>query len=516
MKKVMIPLLLGATISSSFAANDKETLRALERQVEELRAQITELKSSIAQSEASDSQKEIKSMKSQISEVKKHTAGDNIKWDVDFRTAYDQLNYKINDGQGGTEKKHNGIWTNKLILGMSAQPFENLVFRGSIAAYKAYGENNVAQTSYFQNFDWYNTNKPNDATLRLREAYFLYLGQIGAMPYTVSFGRRPSLDGFLTNLRIDNAEPASPTGHNINMQFDGASFKFDFDELTGIPGLYAKLCIGRGFSETTGAYSMNMSTMGFNPGYINDEYTPDMDMAGFIVQFFNNGQYKLLGNWFYAKNLMDMDIQGMSMGQAMTAQGPQQTMAPMFKFTDVGDMTGGALSFQMNGIGDGISDFLDDTVFFASYAFSKTKPNNNVVGAITPMGMGQASGMLGSTDSKVGHSFYIGLQMPGFGDKHRFGLEYNHGSKYWRSFTYGEDTLVGSKLAARGNAYEAYYTLPIVSKNLTAQLSYLYVDYDYTGSDTFFGWTGTPMKVEDVPGAVKSAQEVRAYLRYRY
>lgn len=521
MKKVVAPLLVGAAISSSFAS-DSAKLKALEQQVELLKAQIAELKADqekITQSGSVQTneqvENDIKSLKSQLADVKKHDAGDNIKWDVDFRSAYDHVSYDIN----GFKKQKNGIWTNKLILGMSASPFDNVVFRGSLAAYKAYGQNNVAQTSYFQNFDWYDTNKPNDSTIRVREAYLLYLGELGDMPYSVSFGRRPSLDGFLTNLRADNAEPGSPTGHNINMQFDGASFKFDFDKLTGIPGFYAKICLGRGFSETTGAYSMNMNTMGFNPGYINDEGNPDMDLAGLIVQFFDNGQYKLVGNYFVAKNLMDMDIQGMNVGQMMTPMGMQSVMQPAFKFTDVGDMSGGALSFQINGIGDGISDFLDDTVVFLSYAFSKTDPNKNMVGAINPMapgGMGQTSGMLGSTDSKFGSSIYAGIQIPTFWDGHKLGLEYNHGSKYWRSFTYGEDTLVGSKLAARGDAYEIYYTLPIVSKNLTAQLSYLYIDYDYTGSDTFFGWTGTPMDVDQTPGAIKKAQQFRAYMRYRY
>ncbi|NCB54945.1 MAG: DUF3373 family protein, partial [Epsilonproteobacteria bacterium] len=53
-------------------------------------------------------------------------------------------------------------------------------------------------------------------------------------------------------------------------------------------------------------------------------------------------------------------------------------------------------------------------------------------------------------------------------------------------------------------------------KNLTAQLSYVYIDYDYTGSDTFFGWTGTPMDVDTMSGAVKTAQDIRLSLRYRY
>ena len=239
------------------------------------------------------------------------------------------------------------------------------------------------------------------------------------------------------------------------------------------------------------------STSGFNSSYSEDGDTPNMDLAGLIFQVYDNGQYKVMANAFKGWNMMDINM----------------LSATSFKFADVGDLTGGALSLQVNGIGDGISDFLDDSIFFVSYAFSKTDPNNSVLGTTSSSAVG---GMLGSTDSETGSSIYTGIQIPSFFEGHRLGLEYNHGSKYWRSFTYGEDTLVGSKLAARGDAYEIYYTLPLVGKNLTAQLSYLYIDYDYTGSDTFFGWTGTPQDVNKATGAVQSAQNVRASLRYRY
>lgn len=523
MKKLIVaPLLLSVALSSALAGGSQTTLKQLEKQVAALQAQIEELKASQAkfektQQNASLSTEDIASLKSQLAEVKQHDAGDNIKWTIDFRTAYDNVRYKINNANMPSQpsKKHNGIWTNKLILGMTAQPTDNLVFRGSLGMYKAFGQNNVANSSFFQNFDWYDSQKPNDSAIRLREAYFLYYGNMGEVPYQFSFGRRPSSDGFLTNLRADNAEPASPIGHNINMEFDGASFKFDLDKVTGIDGLFFKLCLGRGFSDTTGAYSMNMATMGFNPGYVNDEHNPDMDLAGLIAQFYDDGQYKVMGNYFYAKNMMDMNIVGMR-NPVFDMAGNMLSATPAFNFVDVGDMQGGALSFQVNGIGEAISDFLDDTTVFASWAFSKTKPNDNPVYGMSPMGPMAMPGMLGSTDSKFGSSIYLGVRMPGLAEGHKFGLEYNHGSKYWRSFTYGEDTLSGSKLAARGDAYEAYYVLPIVSKHLTAQLSYLYVDYDYTGSDTFFGWTGTPMDVDETPGAVKSAQQIRASLRYRY
>ena len=133
--------------------------------------------------------------------------------------------------------------------------------------------------------------------------------------------------------------------------------------------------------------------------------------------------------------------------------------------------------------------------------------------------------MLGSTDDKSGTSYWLGALLP-VTDDSTLGLEYNHGSKYWRSFTYGEDTMIGSKLAARGDAYEAYYTYKI-NKALSAQIRYTYIDYDYTGSNGFFGQgSGTPLKISDVKAGlygeniksqvVEKAQDLRFYIRYRF
>ena len=482
MKRLIAPLAMGALLATSVVADD-----SLKAEIEALKAQMAELKKAQESINVSALQK-------QLTEVKAHTAGDNIKWSVDFRTAYDIVDYKF---QGASQDKSNSIWTNKLVLGMAAQPVDNLVFKGALGFYKTFGQSNLAANSMYQGFDWYNNQKPQgDNSIRLKEAYFLYFGQMGDMKYTASFGRRPSVDGFMTNLREDNAYPASPVGHNINMEFDGASFKFDLDNITGISGLYVKLCLGRGFSNTTGTYSSD-GAGGFNPAYIQST-NPSMDLAGLLVQAFDNGQYKVMANYFQGWNMMGLD--------------PTQ-LPGTFAFADVGDMSGGSLSLQVNGIGNEINDFLDDTIAFASFAWMETDPNQQAI-AWGPTGMG---GMLGSTKKETGSSYYVGLNMPAFMDSDRIGLEYNHGSKYWRSFTYGEDTLVGSKLAARGDAYEAYYNFPIVDKYLTAQLRYTYIDYDYTGSDMFFGGvTGTPRDVSQTPGAIKSASNIRLSLRYRY
>lgn len=372
----------------------------------------------------------------------------------------------------------------------------------------------------FQDFDWYANQKPQDgAYLRLREAYFLYFGDMGeSLPYTASIGRRPSTDGFLVNWREGNPEPASPIGHNINMEFDGASFKLDLEEVSDVSGLYAKLCLGRGFSNTLGSYSMS-NQYNFGAPYADSDDNPDMDLAGFIFQLYNDGQYQLMANVFQAWNLMGLGLD-INMSDPYAPQGTYTIDQTGFR--DVGDMTGGALSLQVSGIGEEINDFLDDTIFFISVAANKTDPNNNTVNSINGspeaaemLGFG-GNGMLGSTDSETGYSFYVGLNMPGFFENDRFGLEYNYGSEYWRAFTYGEDTLAGSKLATRGSAYEAYYTFPIVGEHLTGQIRYTYFDYEYAGSDAFFGQTGNPGGLMGIMPYAEEAQDIRFYLRYRY
>jgi hypothetical protein len=223
------------------------------------------------------------------------------------------------------------------------------------------------------------------------------------------------------------------------------------------------------------------------------------DLGGFIFKPYDNGQYSVHTTLFKAFNLPGMlDVS------------PLDPVANngKYAFVQTGDLAGGAISFIADGIGDGISDFLDDTTVFASFAFSKTYPKNGL-------------SMLGSPNSQTGSSIYIGANWDcQLIDDARVGVEYNHGSKYWRSFTYGEDTLVGSKLATRGNAYEFWFNKDLMGKKLTAQLRYTYMDYKYTGSNGFFGDGGTPMTMSEAKAAgmdpVESAQDIRLYIRYRY
>ncbi|MDA8165028.1 MAG: DUF3373 family protein, partial [Desulfobacteraceae bacterium] len=126
------------------------------------------------------------------------------------------------------------------------------------------------------------------------------------------------------------------------------------------------------------------------------------------------------------------------------------------------------------------------------------------------MGNSLLTSWWGDLTSKDGFSVYVGTRydLPDYGLK--FGLEYNHGSEDWISFTPGNDDLYASKLATRGNVYEAYTIWDIpggeaVSKFGKAfiRLGYQYYQYDYTGSGY---WLGSPVKLDELTSNPMNAQ----------
>lgn len=123
-----------------------------------------------------------------------------------------------------------------------------------------------------------------------------------------------------------------------------------------------------------------------------------------------------------------------------------------------------AVSYQLDGLSEE-NEFLEESTLFASAAMSSTNPD-------------EGYRMLESAENKTGYSFWAGFLFPDMmTDGGRFGLEYNYGSKYWSPMKWAEDSAIGSKIATRGNAYEGYWNIPIVGKNLTVQIRYTYLDH---------------------------------------
>lgn len=442
--------------------------------------------------DSKDLSKTLEDLQDQISDINKKTNGNHLKFGVDFRTSLDNLSYKMADG---SKQSNDAVFSNRLWLNMSYAATKNLSFVGQLAYNKIYGQRSTALTanSAFEGFDWVSSEAAYNDILRVRSAYFFYTDDelFGAdIPWTFSIGRRPSTGGHLANFR-DNDQASSPLAHAINVEFDGASAKFGTEGLTGFTGSYVKLCAGRGMSNAEPRFSSA-------PYSSQDAKTNNVDMAGIILVPYDDKQYSTGMQYTYANNLID------SVNAANPALGMES----------VGGLHTATAFAMVNGIGDGWSDYLDDTTIFISGAMSQTDPYRGAL----------QQGMLGSMENKRGYSYWIGTQMPSLiSDEGKWGVEFNHGSQYWRPITYGEDTLIGSKIAARGDAYELYFTEPLVDDILTFQLRYTYINYNYSGSNGFFGsQSGTPMSMGDAVLAgygnqiVDKAQDIRAYLRYKF
>ncbi len=521
MKQKFLGSIVAATLLSTTVIADDTLMQRfdkMEKEMAALKAEISSLKAEKAVSTQKtavvsapitdkttivsndDISKEIDDIKDQISGLNKKTNGNHLKWDVDFRSSFDNLQYTMADG---SKQKNDALLSNRLWLNMSYAATKNLSFVGQLAYNKIFGERSLSPDNVQNNdgFDWVSGESAYDDTLRVRSAYFFYTNDELAgldIPWTISIGRRPSTEGHLINLRDDD-HASSPLAHTINVEFDGASAKFGMDELTGLTGSYFKLCAGRGMSNAEPR---------FNPApyATSKDTTNTIDMAGIIIVPYDDKQYSTGFQYTYANNLIDITDSGFNTNNIpATSSG---TYNP--RMEAVGGLHTATAFAMVNGIGDGWSEFLDDTTFFISGAMSKTDPYGGKT-------------MLGSNESETGYSYWIGTQFPSLiSDEGRWGAEFNHGSQYWRPITYAEDTMIGSKIAARGDAYELYFTEPLVDDILTFQLRYTYINYNYSGSNGFFGSTsGTPMAIGDVPAPMQSsivdkAQDIRAYIRYKF
>lgn len=534
--------------------------------------------------------KELSTLKEQVKEIKIHDAADNVKFSANLRAGLDAINYTSAEGKSYGNAN---LMTNRLLLGMAAQPTDNLTFHGLLSYNKAYGASapsstgsGMPQRGYgYDSFDWVINENLTDNTLKVKEASFFYYGDMG-VPFTVSVGRRPSTDGFLANYREAASKGKSPLGHSINVEYDGASFLLR--DLTDF-GTSFKICAGRGLTNATSRFNMDGGLQSYGD-YSEDKGAIDsVDMYGVILVPYDDGQYKLNMMMYHATNVPGFNLVDGSASIDMTSgtsfdmtnntgmvgsfvpvvdgggnfQGMKaNSMNSGLQMKSLGDLDGQVVSFQALGLGDGISDFLDDTTFFVSYARSTTTPNGDHTvmntsafdafkgapmatvqaglaamdadsdGVLTPAelqaglaGMGISStaesGMLGSTDAETGSSIWFGLTIPAMvTEDGRLGFEYNKGDKYWRSFTYGEDTMIGSKLAARGAATEVYYNQPLVENYLTMQLRYTSIQYEYTGSQGFFGSEGMPLTMDEAKSfgmdPIESANDVRLTVTYDY
>ncbi len=385
------------------------------------------------------------------------------------------------------------IYTNKFRLNMKAKVNNNLGFAGRLAAYKVYGDSSGVKFNQGSlgdvTFDGNTSSLPHSDTIRLERAYFNYKNRMGNIPYNVSFGRRPSTEGPPLEYGNYSLEGGSPHATIINWQFDGASLSFGFEEATNVPGAAFKICYGVGFEGDWGnSFSLNTRPQ-----------VDDVHMIGFIASIFDDDTTKLELNYAYASDITD-GFTGLTVMPFIVSKQDTDSDGTDEYFFD--QNSGGFISRMepSTNIGDWMATSLllrtkvKEIDIFLAPSWSHTDPSQlskNPFFEILGHGLLSSNGQL---ESHHGYGFFAGIVLPMPLDA-RFGLEYNWGSKYWFNFTGAEDSLIASKMAARGQVYEGYYIQPIVEDNFFLKLGYQYYDYKYTGSGNPLG---APVEITEI------------------
>ena len=505
MKKILLSTAVIATISMAggeFTSFEQTDTRLSE--IDALKARITALEGTQNQTQnkgdtKSDADlakkvkkltKKVKKLNKKLSAVKAHDAFDNIKFSTDFRTTVDNINYKFNDYQykkkdwSGSEAKNDSLFTSRLMLNMKSKPTDNLSFQGQIAAYYTWGAH------LFESHDapmkgWAGSSKATDTLFRVRRAYFVY--NDSDQPYAFSIGRRPASDGFLANHRENNPEPASPLAHITNMETDAMMVKLKTGDF--VPGSFIKFVYGRAHA---GGIASVYDGAGYKPYAQEDgDVNENVDFFITVASLYNNGQYNLM-----AQHAMIFDTKGARTGEALGK--PLADGTGKNKSLDAGIAHLSALSLQVDGVGEEINDFLDNTTLLASVARSMYDPDSG-------------HQLLGSDEERRGYSYWVGATIPDMiTDSGKFGIEYNYGTQFWTPMTWAEDSAIGSKLAIRGSAIEAYWNFNLMGeKNLPAQIRYTHAQHDYTPNIRCTGWV-KPVDVDI------EADDIRLSISYRY
>ncbi|OQX73879.1 MAG: hypothetical protein B6D59_04195, partial [Campylobacteraceae bacterium 4484_4] len=242
-------------------------------------------------------QKKIKKIDKKLNKVKAHDAFDNVKFNINFRNAIDNINYKYNkysfkgEDWSGTKASNHALLTSRLYLNMKSSPMPKLTFSGQIAMYSTWGGSELSHDKTLK--DWSESSKATDTIFRIRQAYFVWSDTLGddGIPYAFSIGRRQSTDGFLANFRENNEDPGSPLAHVTNMEVNGIMLKLDLEKYI-FPGTFVKFVYGRAHSG--GIKTLN-DLYGYKP-YAQEEGDIEENVDFFVVlgSLYNDGQYNLM------------------------------------------------------------------------------------------------------------------------------------------------------------------------------------------------------------------------------
>ena len=453
----------------------------LERKIEELSRQLNDLKAAMEEQAETNEEQDV-ALEDLDERSEDWDLAARIKFYGDYRG---RLDYYSADRKFGGDFDNDTVWTNRFRLNIRAQATENVEFKGRLAMYKVWGNQSGfddASGTMWPVFDGNVTRTPADSSLYVDRA-FVNWNNIGGLPMWFSIGRRPTTDGPPSEVRMGTDERMATPMAFMDWPFDGISTGYAWswgDDAFGDSRI--RFCYGRGFEA----------------GLQDDAGSEidDMDFAGLSWDIMKKGD-----RFAYIQSFMAFDVINYPNFQDPIINQAFGTMSGFGDRENLGNIWHTAAVYENK---------ISNINYFLAGGYSRTMPDSNGKGMFSSlpsvfMGMGDTN-----TDDESGYSVYAGVRydMDDIGLK--IGGEFNWGSQYWLAMAPGHDDIYMSKLATRGQVYEAYliYDLPTgeaISKYAKTfiRLGYQHYEYDYTGSGD---WNLYPYDLDDASDMAMARQ----------
>ena len=442
MKKRFVAISITLLVSSGLYGgkySDKDVEKLIKK-VESLEKEIKQFKG--------DYEEEIEDLNARVDDNEFQASLNRIKWGGELETTVGNYWGKSgsNPMSSGEKFNNHNKWDLKLRLNMMSQINDRTKFTGRLSMYKGW----ASQRSWNGAIGDSATGRINGGSgIFVERAYidFKILDNL-----IVTIGRQPSTDGPGMNLKNNTPRKSTYPSILFNGNADGVVLSY---KMKAISNGAIRLAYGKGFQWSDEAY-----------GYMaNQNELEDLNAYGAFLEgslpFSNIGD-----NLIVLSAVMGTDF--------------------------VSDPTGSDTKNNEN-----LGDFRHYGFYFENNKAFKTNLNYFISLAMSdPDGNGKSymyNGMPMMLLNKKGYAYHIGARYD-FND-FKIGYEFNHGSKYWFSYTSGSyDPL--NKIATRGSVSD-FYLLYQIDMNQFLRAGYTDIDYKYTGSGWHMAVSGEPMPTDD-------------------
>ena len=403
--------------------------------------------------------KDVENIFDTLDKVETKTLKDRINLGAELRTRVDSFKMKNDQfltGVPGTDHNDN-YWTNRFRLNLDSEIQKNLLFTGRLTAYK-----NFSNLGGDASNDASQAHVPGNSSIKLDRAYVDWVPEGMPIPLALTFGRHPSSEGPPSELKENRLRQSTYPSLLFDGEADGVVATVGLERYLGWKNSGIRFAYGKGYQDQN-------TTAVMGAPYLDNGAHPYEDINVYAM-FFETEIPGVRDSLLVLSALEATDINGMGNAQINAK---------------IGNMSLYGIHAQANNVADSGFDV------FLSTGLNKTDPNGN---APNNFGLLNSDG----TTEHTGWALYTGLRYnipykPWNNPK--VGFEYNHGSEYWASFTWGPSELY-DKLGTRGDAYDFYYIQPF-NDNLFGRLGYTHINYDHGTAFRVFGEPGDSNAVLD-------------------